>query len=263
MWRDSLFPAGLLAATMVIGHCSAANAETQTLTMKPVLELFTSQGCSSCPPADALLKTYIDGHRAIGLSMPVDYWDYLGWKDSLASPKFSERQRDYAKSRGDNMVYTPQIVVNGITHVVGSHEGEIEQAIQDTEKKIRHMQVPLRAWTENGKLEVEAGDARGNGHDDATLWIAIMRPSVEVVIQRGENSGRTVTYSNVVREWSQLGTWSGKKVVFERDLTSMREGTTCAVLLQVGSSGPIIAAAEIDNIGTAPERAAVRPGAPK
>jgi hypothetical protein len=105
----------------VAGCLLSASAAAQTAVKSPpVLELFTSQGCSSCPAADALFKAYAARRDIVALSMPVDYWDYLGWKDTLGSPKFSRRQRDYAKQRGDGQVYTPQVVVNGRTHVVGS-----------------------------------------------------------------------------------------------------------------------------------------------
>jgi len=251
MFRAWNVSAGVCLMSVLIAGGPAGSAETSpaTLTMKPVLELFTSQGCSSCPPADALLKSYVDGGKVIALSMPVDYWDYLGWKDSLASPAFSSRQRDYAKARGDNMVYTPQIIVNGMTHAVGSHKGEIDQAIEATERKLETQHVPLRVSLSNGKLTVEVGSApAGAGGPGATLWLAMLRPTVEVAIDRGENSGRKIIYSNVVHDWSQLGTWNGSKAVFERELSDAGDSTACAVLLQVGKSGPIIGAAEIRNL---------------
>ena len=250
MPRGRWFSLGWLGIAVLASGAQVAQAQTAAnpLKVKPVLELFTSQGCSSCPPADALIKSYVDGHKVIALSMPVDYWDYLGWKDSLASPKFSERQRAYAKTRGDNQVYTPQVVVNGVTHVNGSHKRDIDQAILETEKKLRALQVPLRAWIDGDTLKVEAGNvASGATVNEATLWLAVMKPEVEVAIRRGENSGRKVTYSNVVSDWSQLGTWTGRKVVFERDVKTMSKSATCAVLLQVGKSGPIIGAAEIES----------------
>ena len=115
----SLLTALTIAAAMIAGPAFGDEVVEQK-SAKLVLELFTSQGCSSCPPADKLLKSYVDRDDVVALSMPVDYWDYLGWKDTYAQSAFSERQRRYARTRGDNMVYTPQVVVSGLYHAVGS-----------------------------------------------------------------------------------------------------------------------------------------------
>ena len=122
-----------------------------------MLELFTSQGCSSCPPADALLKSYGDSDEVIALSLPVDYWDYLGWKDTLASSKFSERQRAYARRRGDGAVYTPQVIVNGTAHVVGSDREQIERALAADQARFSAGQVPVRFWLRGGTIVIETG----------------------------------------------------------------------------------------------------------
>src|SRR5262249_38071684 len=110
---------------------------------RAVVELFTSQGCSSCPAADALLKRLADRDDLVALSLSVDYWDYLGWRDTLASPKFAERQRAYARARGDGAIYTPQAVVNGMAHVNGSDEGQIARAIERTSKALSVVPVRL------------------------------------------------------------------------------------------------------------------------
>ena len=120
--------------------CRARSTETP----KAVVELFTSQGCSSCPNADALLGKLANRDDVIALSLPVDYWDYLGWKDTLASPKFSERQRAYARTRGDGAIYTPQAVVNGLVHVNGADEGVIQNTIEKTGKTVATAYVPIR-----------------------------------------------------------------------------------------------------------------------
>src|SRR5947207_9771054 len=111
---------------------------------KAVFELFTSQGCSSCPNADALLARLAARDDVIALSLPVDYWDYLGWKDTLASPKFAERQRAYAQARGDGAIYTPQAVVNGLVHVNGADEGSIKRTMEKTGKTVTAFLVPIR-----------------------------------------------------------------------------------------------------------------------
>lgn len=211
---------------------------------KAVVELFTSQGCSSCPAADALLKRLAARDDLIALSLPVDYWDYLGWKDTLASPKFTERQRAYARTRGDGAIYTPQIVVNGLAHVNGSDEGQIARAIDRTTKALPLVPVELRRG--DGKLVIEAGGLPGSAAGGyATFWLLVIAKSIAVPIERGENQGRTITYYNVVRELKPVGKWSGRPVTLALEpAASLRpESERCAVLLQQGDAGPIIGAA--------------------
>lgn len=245
------------AAMAVSGAFMSGLALAQEKKPKPVtrtvLELYTSQGCSSCPPADALLHKFASRPDIIALTLPVDYWDYLGWKDTLANPKFSQRQRKYAKIRGDGRIYTPQVIVNGLTHAVGSRESDIEKQIEATNAQLAHHRIGLRMHAEEGKLTIEAdgapeGAAQGEGVKDATIWLAVLQKSAEVEIKRGENHGRKVTYVNVVRELTSVGTWSGKplEIVLERHAV-MQPGTeSCVVFLQQGMGGPIIGAAEVE-----------------
>jgi hypothetical protein len=209
---------------------------------RAVLELFTSQGCSSCPAADALLKRLADRGDVIALSLPVDYWDYLGWKDTLASHKFTERQRAYARTRGDGAIYTPQLVVNGMEHVNGSDEMQIARAIERTEKALPFVALGLRH--EHGNLVIEAG---GLPHaatgEEATIWFVAIAKSIAVPIGRGENQGKTVTYYNVVRALTPVGKWRGSPVTIELERAALSGVERCAVLLQQGTSGPILAAA--------------------
>src|SRR6516165_10211815 len=120
----------LAAVSAAAFLCSSAQAQTRA-----VVELFTSQGCSSCPPADKLLGELAKRDDLLALSLPIDYWDYLGWKDTLASHDFSERQREYAQSRGDGAVYTPQAVINGTDDMVGSDRSAIESAVKQATDK--------------------------------------------------------------------------------------------------------------------------------
>ena len=217
-----------------------------TVVPKAVVELFTSQGCSSCPKADALLAKLSDRDDIITLSLSVDYWDYLGWKDTLASPKFSERQRAYAHARGDGAMYTPQAVVNGLVHVNGSDEGMIGRNIEKTGKTIAVAYVPIRLSESKDRLVVETGPAQaGVAAKEATLWLAVIASNVTVPIARGENQGKTVNYSNVVRELMPIGMWNGKPMTVQLERHSfMRPGTDrCAVFLQEGKAGPIVGAA--------------------
>ena len=215
-----------------------------------VIELFTSQGCSSCPRADAVLAQLAKRDDIIALSLSVDYWDYLGWKDTLASPKFSERQRAYGKVRGDGAIYTPQLVVNGMTHVNGSNEGEIGRLIDKTARTLSASRVPIRLSQDKDKLVVEAGAATpGATPKEATLWLAVIAKTVTVPIERGENQGKSITYSNVVRELIPIGMWNGKAMTVQLERSSfMQPGTDrCAVLLQQGHAGPIVGAALLRN----------------
>ena len=215
-----------------------------------VIELFTSQGCSSCPPADALFKTFVDRKDIVALSLPVDYWDYLGWKDTLASPKNSERQRAYAKARGDGAVYTPQVVVNGLGHAVGSDPAAIERQIARTTMEFDRRRVAMRFWRASNMLIVEAAAAQGTDTTatkpiEATIWIAAVQREAEITIAKGENRGQTLKYYNVVEQLTPVGMWSGKELRLQLATQAfVRPGTyRYAVLMQQGAAGPIIGAA--------------------
>lgn len=211
-----------------------------------VIELFTSQGCSACPPADRLLESYANRRDVMALSLPVDYWDYLGWEDTLASTKNSERQRAYAKSRGDGAVYTPQAVVNGAGHAVGSDPAQIERQIAKTAMAFAEKRVPMRFWRTSSMIIVEVASKAENAvSDQATIWLAPVEDFVEVEIQRGENRGKKLKYYNVVHELTPIGTWTGKPMRIQIAAQPfIRPGNMrYAVLMQEGTTGPIIGAA--------------------
>jgi hypothetical protein len=214
-------------------------------TPKAVIELFTSQGCSSCPAADAMLSQLATRDDLIAISLSVDYWDYLGWKDTLAQAKFSDRQKAYSRTLGDGMVYTPQMVINGRAHVNGSDEAKIKRAIDKTSDAFAASLVPVKLSATDGRLIVEVGPDQDGKAKEATVWLAVISKSVEVPITRGENKGKTVTYSNVVRELMPIGIWNGKQmtVQLERDTFMHSQAERCAVLLQHGKGGPIVGAA--------------------
>jgi len=213
---------------------------------RSVVELFTSQGCSSCPSADAVLGRLAERDDVVALSLSIDYWDYLGWKDTLASPRFSERQRDYAHTRGDGAIYTPQAIINGLVHVNGADEGLIGRTIENTGKTVASSIVPVRLSESKERLVVEAGPAQmGAAAKEATLWLAVIAAHVTVPITRGENQGRTVIYNNVVRDLMPIGMWNGKPMTVQLERHSfMRPGADrCAAFLQQGRAGPIVGAA--------------------
>jgi hypothetical protein len=161
---------------------------------KAVLELYTSQGCSSCPAADALLGEYVKKGDVVGLTLPVDYWDYLGWKDTLADAKFTARQRAYAKSRGDGRIYTPQIVVNGLAHVNGAHAKDIDYAITKTMAKLSGSRIPLNVTSRDGKVVIDVGAAaEGDRAGDGAVWVAFLRKEIQVPVRKGENQGHMLT----------------------------------------------------------------------
>jgi hypothetical protein len=199
-----------------------------------------------------MFKSYVERKDDLALTFNVDYWDYLGWKDTLASRKNSDRQRAYSKARGDGMVYTPQVVVNGITHVKGSDRTAIDGAIEKKARAFLDSQVPVRMWGEKGNLVIDVGPPRGtslSAAEGATIWLAVVQRQVEVAIKQGENSGRKLVYYNIVREMTPVGMWSGKPstIRLERQAVMRPETDSCAVLIQQGQGGPIIGAAWLAN----------------
>jgi hypothetical protein len=189
---------------------------------RAVIELFTSQGCSSCPPADKVLGELANDSSLVTMSLPVDYWDYLGWKDTLALHGHSNRQRAYANARGDREVYTPQVVVNGIVHVLGSNKAAIEQAIAQTKRTAAPLMLPVNLAVANGKVTVTVQAGEGQ-HRSAEVWLCPITSKAKVAIGRGENRGSTVTYTNVVRRWVKLGTWNGKTQTFSLPLADLAD----------------------------------------
>ena len=205
--------------------------------VRGVVELFTSQGCSSCPPADRILSELAQSPDLIALSFPVDYWDYIGWKDTLADPAFTARQKAYAAARGDGQVYTPQAVVDGVTHVVGSDREEILGAVTSSSRKGGAMTLPVTLTPgQDGKMSVDVGAVGEGVPVKAGVWLVDTLPSKTVAIGRGENSGHSVTYTNVARRISRLGDWTGPAAHFE--LMRRVNDTGYVVLVQAEGKGP-------------------------
>jgi hypothetical protein len=235
-----------LAAATLFGLVAAA-APAVAGDTRAVIELFTSQGCSSCPPADKLMAGYAERQDVLALSFPVDYWDYLGWKDTLASHDNSERQRDYAAARGDGEVYTPQMIVNGRTHVVGSDGAAIEAALAASPG----LSVPITLTSGSDATTVNIGPAKDPAASKGTIWLVMYDRADSVPIERGENSGKTITYSNVVRKLRPIAMWKGEAMSFDLPKSEVTQAKVarCAVLLQTekgnGLPGPIIGAAAI------------------
>jgi hypothetical protein len=205
---------------------------------RAVVELFTSQGCSSCPPADKIIGELAKDPSIIALSMPIDYWDYLGWKDTLADSRFTARQKAYSKVRGDREVYTPQAVINGETHVIGSDRESIETAIGATNKTDGVMSVPV-TMTQSGKQITVSVAAANKSHaaSHGEVWLCAISKAVPISVGRGENRGRELTYYNVVRSLVKVGDWNGKPESWTVSLDSMaHDGVDgAAVLVQDGN----------------------------
>ena len=198
---------------------------------RAVVELFTSQGCSSCPPADALLAEYSRQPDIVALSLPVNYWDYLGWKDTLAHVAFTERQKAYAHSRKDRQVFTPQMIVNGKKSSIGSDRAEIERAIQATTKGRSALPVAITLSERNGTVSIAVEETPDTTHRDAEIWVLPVLKSQTVPIERGENRGKTITYANVVRGLTRIGEWHGGSARFEVPLETARKGGDAYVVL--------------------------------
>jgi hypothetical protein len=206
-----------------------------------VVELFTSQGCSSCPPADELLTELAGQPGIVALSLHVDYWDYIGWKDPYASQQYTARQQRYAEALNLRYVYTPQIVVDGRTNVVGSHRAEVHSAIAAAAKRDRPIDISF-VMADGGKVIIPEGPAPDEG---ATVWLAVYDREHLTEVRRGENAGRRLRYANVVRSFERLGTWTGARLEIPLGLSDARAHgrAGCAVIVQQGRAGPVLAAA--------------------
>mgnify|MGYP005812946759 CR=1 FL=1 len=224
---------------------------------KGVVELFTSQGCNSCPPADDVLAELARQGEVVALGYHVDYWDYLGWKDTLATPENTERQKLYGKAFGKREVYTPQAVINGRIHVKGGKRGAVKAALFELAQTGQGLSVDIDI-TKTGESVVIEADGVPGGEGDAHLVLVHFAPMRPVVIERGENRGRTITYANPVTAVQTAGMWHGKAARFELPRSEIEKKGGCAVLLQSvskdGLPGPILGAAVLSPAEKAPAK---------
>jgi hypothetical protein len=234
----------LFALAAGLGPASAEEASPV------VVELFTSQGCSSCPPADALLGELSKRSDVLALGFHVDYWDYIGWKDPYASKLATKRQKLYAETFKLSFVYTPQIVVNGVAENVGSDRSAIEAAVEKAKTHTSARPVLVLERRPDGGLLVHVGAA--DAKHPATVWLACFDRQRSTPVLRGENAGSTLTNYHIVRHFESLGTWKGQML----DLTvgpdevaeyAGRPDQDMAVLVQTEGVGPILAA---ERLGT-------------
>lgn len=215
-----------------------------------VVELFTSQGCSSCPPADALVGELAERDDILALSHHVDYWDYLGWRDTLAQPVNSERQRAYAKDFGLRYVYTPQVVVQGAYQAAGSRRQDVLDRIAQARPEAPLAVDITRAAAADAddQMVVSIGADIGSGAEDAAVWLALFDHEHVTPIGGGENRGRTSRTFNVVRSFTRIGSWDGEAMSISLPApAAMESGKAggCAVIVQAGGNGRILGAARL------------------
>jgi hypothetical protein len=208
-----------------------------------VVELFTSEGCSSCPPADALLGELTQRQYVLPLSFHVDYWDYIGWKDRFADPLFTQRQRAYAEAQGSSMVYTPQMIVAGAIDVVGSDRKAVEKALKTAYTRNTMYRISV-AREKDGRVVVQFPEAPIGV--PATVWLVTYQKSAESHVRAGENAGRDLMTYNVVRSLQKVGMWYGPATEIELKLDPQAKAKSpdaCAIIANQAEHGPIIAAA--------------------
>ncbi len=232
--NSALYGLAVLGLAMFGGP---AAAETK---FPVVVELYTSQGCSSCPPAEAFLGELATRPDLIALEFHVDYWDYIGWKDPFGSPTYAERQRAYSGALGERYVYTPQMVIQGQTHEVGSKRNLVEKKIA----LVRGISetgptVVLKRVGDSVQVNV-SGDHAAGAYD---IFFVTFDAKHETEVLRGENRGETLVNTNVVRALDLVGQWTGDPVELMVSLAGKKGDGGCAVIVQAVNQGPIAAAA--------------------
>lgn len=245
----------MAVGAIVLSAMSASLSQAAAIEIKQpkgVVELFTSQGCSSCPAADRALSELNAEGQILGLSLHVDYWDRLGWKDTFASPAFTKRQWAYARALGERQVYTPQAIINGKTHLVGSRKEQIKAMIAEYHDTSQGLTVPVNVTRRNGALEISVSP--GDNAKNATLYVYYFTPGKSVDIKRGENTGKTIEYSNVVGKVDMIGMIGDSELATTFSINELkRKGYPgCALILQAatpeGDPGRILGATVITDL---------------
>lgn len=225
---------GLAALCLTLAAVAASATERGV-----VVELFTSQGCSACPPADRMIAELAEREGVIALALHVDYWDYIGWKDSFAQPGFTRRQKAYARANHDRSVFTPQIIVGGQDRVMGAKAMKVMDLI--AARAEAPQPVALRLARDAGTLTVTLSAERPMAAADVQL--VRYRPAATVHIKRGENAGRTFDYANIVTDWQVLGRWDGQAPL--RLNVELEGELPVVVIVQEAGHGPVLAAARL------------------
>ena len=231
--------AGAVAVYALAPASSASQQQpssTASAAQPVVLELFQSQGCSSCPPANAVLDQIANRPDVLALNFAVTYWDQLGWKDSFARPEFTARQWDYAHAQGRGNVATPQLIVNGRGAVLGSVRADVDRAIGAYARRGPQPEIAASSGELNGGAAPTTSPA--------SVWLVDYDPrTIQVPVRAGENGGRTLPHRDIVKRMTALGTWRGAAAHYR--IAAATPGLARAVLVQQGKGGPIIAAAKL------------------
>ncbi len=238
-----------VAALATLGLTVRAEAEdarppaSAPVAASVLVELFTSQGCNSCPPADEMIAELAARPNVVALSLHVDYWDYLGWRDTFASRAHTQRQYAYREAFGARVVYTPQMIVQGAADAIGSRRGEVDRLIEQAEVQAGAATIAILDKPDGPVARVSLGTGPISGRCD--IFVAEYDRKQVVDIARGENRGRRLTYTNVVRSLARTALWDGKGPV-EVMLPRPREGSGLAVWVQAPGMGPILGAAKLE-----------------
>lgn len=225
----------IAAALVALGTASGAIAQSGPV----VIELYTSQGCSSCPPADALLAELATRDDVLPLSLHVDYWDYIGWKDKFASPAYTKRQKSYAQAAGRKMVYTPQMILDGGEHVVGNKTMEVLNAIERAKARADRVEIVVSEGASSATISVSPVSGSVG---KTTVQLVRFTPKARVDVKRGENSGKVLTYTNVVTHWQVLTDWNGRSPL---RLQVPRGDEPGAIIVQREGFDEVLAAARL------------------
>lgn len=228
----------ILAGLAVAAGLSATSANAGDRPV--VIELYTSQGCSSCPPADALLNELAGRDDVIALAMHVDYWDYIGWKDEFADPSHTTRQRAYSRVAGKRTIYTPQMIVGGQDHIVGTKPMKLADLLNAHKARPNPADVTLKR--EGDRIRISA-TAQGRMPSQSIVQLVVYTPDATVSVRRGENAGRKLDYHNIVRQWVTVGEWDGTGT-YNATVRVPRDASV-AVLVQQAGHGPMLGAAKL------------------
>ncbi len=246
--RPILFPSSarlrLAAVVLALLSVGATSASDRNANGPVVLELFTSQGCSSCPPADALLRELGAREDVVALSFHVDYWNRLGWRDPYSHPSWSMRQEEYVRALGGDTLYTPQLVINGSHDVVGSDRHEISESLRDAVEPPTRIEMQVEATP--GGVRVTVAAQQLPGRTELTLFVA--ENGIETEVSRGENARRTLRHDHVVRHAARHPRWSGDQVSFDVEPEDdwSRGALELVALAQNASSRRVLAVGRLD-----------------
>lgn len=233
---------GALLALASTAHAQAVEGELPPAQTYPVVvELYTSQGCSSCPPADEFLAELAAHRDVIALALHVDYWDYIGWADSFAQPAFTERQKRYARAVKSRMIYTPQMIIGGLDRVEGNTPDAVVKLIGKHKGAVSPVRLAVERQGDTVVIRAVADPALAAG---AEVQIVRFAPEATVAIERGENAGRTVTYRNIVREWTKVADWPGTAPL-EVTAPAAGEGPVVVIVQEPGPAA-VLAAVRVD-----------------